>query len=1427
MAIPFVSYLGRKVFGTRNERMVKRYLRVVEQVSAQEEAVRTLTDADLRAKTAEFRSRISGGDGENPTDLIPEVFAIAREAMDRSVGIRNIFNPNEHFDPSQLPTAAKHLYDQVKQDIENTPAREPAGDLLGANGPVQSWQFVDIPPELYNAIRELYPQSKPPFRARPFDVQIIGAMVLYEGRIAEMKTGEGKTIVAPLSCYLSGLEGKQVHVVTVNDYLVQRDRDWTFPFFRALGLTVGAIHPYHMQPPQEKQKAYMCNVVYGTTSEFGFDYLRDNMKLSTMEQVQKNRHVAIVDEVDSILIDEARTPLIISGPAHEHSPRYALADKLARHLLEKQKDWNLADQKVQSCKVEISGLEGDIRNAREKDKVPAMKERMDAARRRLPELEAERDRFTQYYEVEMDKKKATLTHDGITEAQKAAGMGSFYVGDNIDLPHLLEQAIRAHTVYQRDRDYVVAPDEDGQQGVVIVDQNTGRKMVGRQWSDGLHQAVEAKEAVPIKQETQTMATITIQNFFKLYKKLAGMTGTADTEATEFYEIYKLDVVSIPTNVPVVRFDRNDLVFIAVRDKWESIVDEIKAFHDVGRPVLVGTTSVEKSEMLSEMLTRKHNVKHEVLNAKQHEREADIIAHAGELGAVMIATNMAGRGTDIKLGNFTPQQLIEHWQRRGICPREVTPDMPEDKIVAAVYRHIAGKELGLSKGDVQSMSDDDIRLNLLRHWANHHCWNLRKDPQNMNEAELIEALDSNGSFLLHRLRLFINIEDMGGLHVIGTERHESRRIDNQLRGRCGRQGDKGSSRFFLSLEDDLMKMFAGPTTLKLLSRLGMKEGDAIEHPMLTKSVGRAQRKVEERNFLIRKNILEYDEVMDHQRHSFYGMRQDVLEGRQVKELIFEHIDDSVQDAVATYLDRNYQPNCISEWVREKLSVTIDPERIRGKDRSDLHRLVMIDAKEEAANMIRVTIGEYMPGDIEFGKGKIVEADETDWDLKGLVDWANATFKAGVTVSQVESMSREDVTHLLIDAAAKLVDETDLDPLDQYLVEHYGANELAKWASNKFGGEFKADEFAQFENPADAAEMLMAKAREAYAKREVAYPIDFAIDMTTAALQHNPQQAITQFCAWVKARYEVDWNPTALPSANPVELKKILLEEAQKWDESRISERAERMLAAAGAGVAVRTETGVDGELARTADPAVAQVEEWLQKNVGMRFTEDERERAVDDPKTVLEEKIAAMLRTELTQFERWVLLQILDQAWKDHLYAMDQLKESIGLRSFSQKDPRIEYKREGARLFDEMHQSIRDKVTDLIFKARLTPQIAAPRPQAPSQPRPAEALGPGGPGTPSPALPRGAGSGGAPRPIQPAQPAIAAAAAAATAAGTATQRRDLEVAERAGAPGSGGGKAEERHVRKKKPIRAVATVGRNEPCPCGSGKKFKQCCGKRA
>ncbi|MFI4897746.1 MAG: hypothetical protein ACIARR_07965, partial [Phycisphaerales bacterium JB059] len=709
--IPLIGPLISKIAGSRNERVVKRYTSRVAQIAELEPRMRVLTDEQLRGKLEELRRRHD--EGARSDELQIEAFAVAREAMDRHVGIRNIFNPEHGFDPSVLSESGQKLYAETKAAMDAraplvaktvVPELRPEGGeedaedtVLGSPEAIPGWVVTPIPVELYEEVRGLYPESRPPFRARPFDVQLIGGMVLGQGKIAEMKTGEGKTIVAPLATYMASIERQQVHVVTVNDYLVQRDRDWTFPFFHWLGLTVGAIHPMHMQPEEIKRFMYRCDVVYGTTSEFGFDYLRDNMKRSVEQQVQRKRQFAIVDEVDSTLIDEARTPLIISGMAHDDAPRYDLADRLAKDLVEKQRPWQEVEDRVTATKERIKGLEGDIRQTREKYQVPRMQQELDELKAKLPELERERDQHTQYYELEPDRKQAHLTHEGITEAQRVAGVGSFYVDENMDIPHLLEQSLRAYAVYTRDKDYIVMDVPDRPTGRtepsgVIVDTNTGRPMIGRQWSDGLHQAVEAKEGVPIKPETQTVATVTIQNFFKMYKRLAGMTGTADTEAQEFHDIYKLDVVTIPTNKPIRRSDFDDLMYLRAKDKWEAIVDEIKRFHDLGRPILVGTTSVEKSEMLAQMLSRKHGIKHNVLNAKQHEREAHVVEDAGQLGAVMIATNMAGRGTDIKLGKVTREDLLDHWLRRSLCSRDLTVDATEQELRENVYRKIAQSEL---------------------------------------------------------------------------------------------------------------------------------------------------------------------------------------------------------------------------------------------------------------------------------------------------------------------------------------------------------------------------------------------------------------------------------------------------------------------------------------------------------------------------------------------------------------------------------------------------------------------------------------------------------------------------------------------------------------------------------------------------------------
>ncbi|MBS0195359.1 MAG: preprotein translocase subunit SecA [Planctomycetes bacterium] len=1290
--IPLIGPILNKIIGTRNERFVKKYTQRVNAINAQEEQIRQLTDEQIRTKVLEFRKRLDAG--THPDDLLVDSFAVAREAMDRAVGIRSIFNPKFNFDPSVLPPAAKDLYLKIKAEMDAREPAPPVGEWQGCAAPIPGWMQVDIPPELYNAVREVFPESRPPFRARPFDVQLIGGMVLTQGKIAEMRTGEGKTIVAPLATYLACVQRMKVHVVTVNDYLVQRDRDWTFPFFHALGLTVGAIHPMHMQGEDEKRVMYRCDVVYGTTAEFGFDYLRDNMKRSVDQQVQKKRHFAIVDEVDSILIDEARTPLIISGQAHDDQPRYELADRLARHLVEKQKPWTNANKLVTQCQMRIKGLEGDMRQTRDKSAIPAMQKQMEEAKAQLPGLERDRDRHAQYFEIKEERKSAHLTHEGVSEAQRVAQIGSFYIEENIDVPHLLEQSLRAHTVFELDKDYIVMPAQNPQTGrtepsIVIVDVNTGRPMVGRQWSDGLHQAIECKEKVVIKQETQTVATVTIQNFFKMYKRLAGMTGTADTEAQEFHDIYKLDVVAIPTNKPVIRRDFDDMVFLSAKDKWNRIVDEIKTFHDVGRPILVGTTSVEKSESLAKMLAAKHQVKHEVLNAKQHEREANIVENAGMLGSVVIATNMAGRGTDIKLQPITRQMLLEHWQRRAICPASVTVDSTDDQLREGVFRKIATKELGIDRKEAESKPFAELELALLRHWAAHHTWWTDKQIASAKAEALRDALDEHGRCTIHRIRWFSSIEEMGGLHVIGTERHEARRIDNQLRGRGGRQGDNGSSRFFVSLEDDLMKLFAGETTMRVLSRLGMKEGDAIEHPMLSKSVERAQRKVEERNFQVRKNVLEYDEVMEHQRQAFYGLRQRALEGRDVKGLIFEFIQDTVDQQAQTFLDSDYPSQCAAEYAKSRLECSIAPDRLRGKQLHDIEKAIVAEAEYEARQSINLTIGEYMPNE-----GSEVAVD---FDAAGLCRWAKGRFGVDInpdSLRQGGSAERRKVQHTIEEAAIAAIRAADLSGLSAFVTPNYGAQELANWVKNTLDFTVSVEDIVttrkkESDTGLSVTGMLMKKVEELYTQREVQYPVDFAMQMTQMMMRQNPAEAGQQLLAWANSRFDMGWTPEIFRTSNPTKVRQDLVAANATF----VAEK--------------RLEKEIEAALACTTDDAL---DAYFQKRFQMPLPESMRYLEGQERADAIKARIENILRAELLYFERTLILETLDAAWKDHLYAMDQLRDSINFRAFSQSDPRIEYKREGSHMFTTMMETVKGRVTEYVFKAKISPvPQQAPRP----------------------------------------------------------------------------------------------------------------------
>jgi len=829
----------------------------------------------------------------------------------------------------------------------------------------QGQTLDDILPEAFAVVREV---SRRVLGMRHFDVQLLGGIVLHQGRIAEMKTGEGKTLVATLPVYLNALTGKGVHVITVNDYLARRDSEWMGQIYSYLGLNVGLV--LHGLEWKDRRRAYRSDITYGTNNEFGFDYLRDNMAQHPDQLVQRELNYAIVDEVDSILIDEARTPLIISGQAEKSTDLYYTFAKVVPRLV-RETDYNI-DEKAHTV---------------------------------------------------------AITESGVAKVEKMIGVENLYDDKNIELAHHLNQALKAHGLMKRDRDYVV---KDGQ--VIIVDEFTGRLMFGRRYSDGLHQAIEAKEGVKIERESQTLATITFQNYFRMYDKLAGMTGTAATEEQEFKKIYGLDVVVIPTNKPMIRKDLPDVIYKTEQAKFSAVVEEIAARHDRGQPVLVGTISIEKSEILSNML-RRRGIAHQVLNAKYHDKEAEIVAQAGRLGAVTIATNMAGRGTDILLGG-NPEFLARYELRKQGHEFETAGEL----------------------ASVPAGTDDAVYRALLEKYR----------AQSEEERRLVV--------------------EQGGLHIIGTERHESRRIDNQLRGRCGRQGDPGSSQFFSSLEDDLLRLFGSENISGIMDRLGIEEDMPIEHSMITRSIETAQKRVENRNFDIRKHVLQYDDVMNQQRELIYKQRRQVLTGGNLKDNVVEMIDAVIERAVATYAPEGVYPE--------------------------------------------------------------------EWDLKGLLEYSEQIFLPN----------------------SKLV-------------------------------------------------------------------------------------------------------PEDLEGMGRKELQSFLTERSREMYEAREQELGQEMM----------------------------------------------------------------------REIERVVMLRIVDEKWMDHLDAMDQLREGIGLRAYGQKDPLVEYKFEGYEMFQNMVDSIQDDVVRYIFRVNV---------------------------------------------VQPEQ-----------------KQKRLVVENRYAEEGP------------KQPVRKENKVGRNSPCPCGSGKKYKKCCGR--
>jgi len=954
-----------KIFGTKNQRELKRLQPRVDTINGLEAEIQRLSDADLRARTESLKAKVAEAGDELAAvleEVLPEAFALCREAGRRVLAMRH------------------------------------------------------------------------------FDVQLIGGMVLHEGKIAEMATGEGKTLVATLPAYLNALSGRGVHIITVNDYLAKRDTQWMGPVYHALGLSVGVLQheaSFLFDPttrlsdprlanlrPCTRQDAYRADVTYGTNSEFGFDYLRDNMKFSAPEFVQRPLNFAIVDEVDNILIDEARTPLIISGPSEESTDKYYVIDRI----------------------------------------IPRLKRAATITSGKLHEVEAT---ASGDYIVDEKAKTVALTESGVLTVEKLLGVKNMYEPANIDLVHHVQQALRAHALYKRDVDYVIKEGE-----VIIVDEFTGRLMAGRRWSDGLHQAVEAKEKVKIQQENQTLASITIQNYFRMYAKLSGMTGTADTEAEEFAKIYNLDVLVIPTNRPLGRVNQNDVVFKTHREKLHAIADEIAEMYKLGRPVLVGTTSIEKSEAVS-VLLKKRGIPHQVLNAKPMyaEREAEVVAQAGRLKSVTISTNMAGRGTDILLGG-NPKFMATELLRRG--------EVSRDGLDPGEYERVLGEVRDMQRYGLLETDDPDSYATALA--------KVRKQT----EAEHAKVVE------------------LGGLHILGTERHEARRIDNQLRGRAGRQGDPGSSRFFLSLEDDLLRIFAQERIGKIMEKLGMQEGEPIEHPWVTKAIETAQKRVEAHNFEIRKHLLEYDDVMNTQRKLIYSERKQLLEGDDVRDVIEGMIEEVLDETIGTYADEDTYPE--------------------------------------------------------------------NWNLAGLTESMKSLFDVDVT-----------------------------------------------------------------------------------------------------------------------------WKP----------------EEAQQLTITLLKEELEEKVKAA----YQKKETQVGSEM--------------------MRY------------------------------LERMLMLQVVDGQWKDHLLAMDHLKEGIGLRGYGQKDPLIEYKREGFEMFEAMEARIARDAVSFLMKVQVA--VEAERTARAGDLEPVSVAAPTGDGQRRS------------RPLALAgrfQPAAAPALSAAV----------------------------------------KAKVGRNEPCPCGSGKKYKKCCG---
>ncbi|MBO12021.1 MAG: preprotein translocase subunit SecA [Planctomycetaceae bacterium] len=1102
--------------------------------------------------------------------------------------------------------------EELKETAAKMRARYAAGESL-----------LDLMPEVFASVREVGLRH---LEMRHYDVQMIGGQILHGGMIAEMVTGEGKTLVATLPATLNAIAGK-VHVITVNDYLARRDMEWMAPIYMGLGFTVGAIQS--TMTPGERQPAYACDITYGTNNEFGFDYLRDNMKPTRDLQVQGPLDFAIVDEIDNILIDEARTPLIISGPAQDDVTKYARADRIARQLT--------------------------------------------------------RD---EHFEIKEKEHSCHMTEEGIRAAEKLVGVESFYTTGNTEWPHLLDNSLKAHHLYKRNVNYVI---EGGD--VVIVDEFTGRKMPGRQWSDGLHQAVEAKEGVTIKEESQTLATITLQNYFKLYQKLAGMTGTAMTEAGEFLKIYQLDVLAVPTNKPLQRINHPDVIYRSESEKWDAVVEEVRRVQsESDQPLLIGTASIEKSEVISKKLER-YGIDHNVLNAKNHEREAEIVAQAGRKGAVTISTNMAGRGTDIILGGNPEHQA---WQE-------------------------------LSK-----------------------TYETRLDVPKSEWDRVTEQISKQGGMAEEGRE----IAEHGGLFVIGTERHDSRRIDLQLRGRAGRQGDPGSSRFFLSMEDDLMRLFIPEMAMKMIDRT-MQDGEAIESRMVTKRIEGAQKKVEERHFESRKHLLDYDEVMDEQRKRVYAYRQQILDGVNCRELIMDMIAGQTERRIAEFLDTDYAWSVITEWAAGEFGIRIDVSEIRNASQEELVYILRDRASQQVREDVTDQIEECL----------LLDVDEDEWNWQALAQWANSRFNLGLNDKHLRAEPRENIFDLLVDRIEPVIDRYDYSILELFLEELFPLRSLCEWLRQQFTLDATPEQFADMADD-EVIQTTCDMLDRLYRDKEVQFPVTVGINNFMVSRQGagegSDREGLVQ---WASDRFNQPITLNDIANRQRDQIREALLEFSERAFDAgeKLKQEIDQLCAN-------------DDDHTTTNSADVTEITRWAESTFDITVEPDEwSDLAPDDVRQRLLSLYDMRFRPELGQAERSLILELLDTAWKDHLYHMDHLRSGIGLVGYAQKDPKTEYKKEGMRAFDQMWERIGEQVTSSIFRIEVqSPEFVGSLWEI-----------------------------------------------SATSHADADSVYDAVEVER----NEGGGPQPGAEVEVIQPIRNTAPrVGRNDACPCGSGKKFKKCCG---